>query len=51
MSSGGDSDKHREHPGDHRQYYPNYCRPISASSSSQALPSRCYEDLSLQAIR
>ena len=36
---------------DPRQYYPNYCRPVGASSTSQALPSRRYEDLPLQAIR
>ncbi|XP_015170398.1 uncharacterized protein [Solanum tuberosum] len=96
MSSGGDSDRHREHLGvrqtkhakkkksrrpidpediagsissapkrishdtylfvvpfgtaDPRQYYPNYCRPVGASSTSQTLPSRRYEDLPLQAI-
>ncbi|WMV38468.1 hypothetical protein MTR67_031853 [Solanum verrucosum] len=36
---------------DPRQYYPNYRRPVGASSTSQTLSSRCYEDLSLQAIR
>ncbi|KAG5611224.1 hypothetical protein H5410_022505 [Solanum commersonii] len=36
---------------DPRQYYPNYRRPVGASSTSQALPSRCYEDIPLQAIR
>ncbi|WMV37836.1 hypothetical protein MTR67_031221 [Solanum verrucosum] len=36
---------------DPRQYYPNYRRPVGASSTSQALPSRRYEDLPLQAIR
>ncbi|KAG5598970.1 hypothetical protein H5410_030340 [Solanum commersonii] len=97
MSSGGDSDRHREHLGvnqtkqakkkksrrpidpqdiagsissaperinhdthlfvvpfdtaDPRQYYPNYCRPVDALSTSHALPSRRYEDLPLQAIR
>ncbi|WMV38002.1 hypothetical protein MTR67_031387 [Solanum verrucosum] len=97
MSSGGDSDRYREHLGvgqtkqakkkksrrpidpediagsissapecishnthlfavpfgtaDPRQYYPNYRRPVGASSTSQALPSRRYEDLPLQAIR
>ncbi|KAK6791692.1 hypothetical protein RDI58_010773 [Solanum bulbocastanum] len=35
---------------DPRAYYPNY-RPVDASSTSQALPSRRYEDLLLQAIR
>ncbi|WMV54932.1 hypothetical protein MTR67_048317 [Solanum verrucosum] len=34
-----------------QQYYPNYRRPIGASSTSQALPLRRYEDLPLQAIR
>ncbi|KAG5586679.1 hypothetical protein H5410_047113 [Solanum commersonii] len=33
------------------QYYPNYRRPVGASSTSQALPSRRYENLPLQAIR
>ncbi|KAK6784078.1 hypothetical protein RDI58_017532 [Solanum bulbocastanum] len=33
-----------------RAYYPNYHRPIGAFSTSQALPSRRYEDLPLQAI-
>uniref|UniRef100_M1ACT0 Uncharacterized protein n=1 Tax=Solanum tuberosum TaxID=4113 RepID=M1ACT0_SOLTU len=33
------------------QYYPNYHRPVGASSTSQELPSRRYEDLPLQAIR
>ncbi|KAH0724842.1 hypothetical protein KY284_000707 [Solanum tuberosum] len=93
MSSGGDSDKHREHLGvsqtkqakkkksrklidlgdiagsifsapecishdthlfavpfgmaDPRQYYHNYRRLVDASSTSQALPSRRYEDLPL----
>uniref|UniRef100_M1DW11 Late blight resistance protein n=1 Tax=Solanum tuberosum TaxID=4113 RepID=M1DW11_SOLTU len=96
MSSGGDSDRHREHLGvsqtkqakkkksrrpidpediagsisstperishdthifpilfgtvDPRQYYPNYCRPVGASSTSQALPPRREEELPLQAI-
>ncbi|WMV60316.1 hypothetical protein MTR67_053701 [Solanum verrucosum] len=36
---------------DPRQYYPNYRRPVGASSTSQALPSQRYEDLPLQAIR
>ncbi|WMV07658.1 hypothetical protein MTR67_001043 [Solanum verrucosum] len=36
---------------DPRQYYLNYRRPVGASSTSQALPSRRYEDLPLQAIR
>ncbi|KAG5600108.1 hypothetical protein H5410_031478 [Solanum commersonii] len=36
---------------DPRQYYPNYRRPVGASSTSQALPSRRYEVLPLQAIR
>ncbi|KAK6791772.1 hypothetical protein RDI58_010853 [Solanum bulbocastanum] len=36
---------------DPRAYYPNYRRSISASSTSQALPSRRYEDLPLQVIR
>ncbi|WMV08696.1 hypothetical protein MTR67_002081 [Solanum verrucosum] len=36
---------------DPRQYYPNYRRPVGASSTSQALPSLRYEDLPLQAIR
>ncbi|KAG5581710.1 hypothetical protein H5410_052337 [Solanum commersonii] len=36
---------------DPRQYYPNYRQPVGASSTSQALPSRRYEDLPLQAIR
>ncbi|WMV32573.1 hypothetical protein MTR67_025958 [Solanum verrucosum] len=35
---------------DPRQYYPNYRRPVGASSTSQELPSRRYEDLPLQAI-
>ncbi|WMV59298.1 hypothetical protein MTR67_052683, partial [Solanum verrucosum] len=35
---------------DPRQYYPNYLRPAGASSSSQSLPPRRYEDLPLQAI-
>uniref|UniRef100_M1B2N5 Uncharacterized protein n=1 Tax=Solanum tuberosum TaxID=4113 RepID=M1B2N5_SOLTU len=35
---------------DPRQYYPNYRRPVGASSTSQALPAQCYEDLPLQAI-
>ncbi|WMV19944.1 hypothetical protein MTR67_013329 [Solanum verrucosum] len=35
---------------DPRQYYPNYRRPVCASYISQALASRCYEDLPLQAI-
>ncbi|KAK6791323.1 hypothetical protein RDI58_010404 [Solanum bulbocastanum] len=35
---------------DPRQYYPNYRRPVSASSTSEALPLRRYEDLPLQAI-
>ncbi|KAG5601019.1 hypothetical protein H5410_032389 [Solanum commersonii] len=97
MSSGGDSERHREHLGvsqtkqakkkksrrpidpediagfisfalkrinhdthlfavsfgtaDPRQYYPNYRRPVVASSTSQALPLHCYENLPLQAIR
>uniref|UniRef100_M1DA12 Uncharacterized protein n=1 Tax=Solanum tuberosum TaxID=4113 RepID=M1DA12_SOLTU len=36
---------------DPRQYYLNFRRPVGASSTSQALPSRRYEDLTLQAIR
>ncbi|KAG5620185.1 hypothetical protein H5410_005403 [Solanum commersonii] len=36
---------------DPRQYYPNYRRPVGASSTSRPLPSRRYEDLPLQAIR
>ncbi|WMV30776.1 hypothetical protein MTR67_024161 [Solanum verrucosum] len=36
---------------DPRQYYPNCRRPIGASSTSQAFPSRRYDDLPLQAIR
>ncbi|KAG5586282.1 hypothetical protein H5410_046716 [Solanum commersonii] len=32
---------------DPRQYSPNYCRPVGASSTSHALPSRRYEDLPL----
>uniref|UniRef100_M1E0T4 Uncharacterized protein n=1 Tax=Solanum tuberosum TaxID=4113 RepID=M1E0T4_SOLTU len=36
---------------DPRQYYPNYRRLVGASSTSQALPPRRYEDLPLQAIR
>ncbi|WMV42125.1 hypothetical protein MTR67_035510 [Solanum verrucosum] len=36
---------------DPRQYYPNYRRPVVALSTSQALLSRRYEDLPLQAIR
>ncbi|WMV34144.1 hypothetical protein MTR67_027529 [Solanum verrucosum] len=32
---------------DPRQYYPNYRRPVGASSTSQALPSRRHEDLPL----
>uniref|UniRef100_M1DIA7 Uncharacterized protein n=1 Tax=Solanum tuberosum TaxID=4113 RepID=M1DIA7_SOLTU len=36
---------------DPRAYYPNYRRPVGASSTSHALPPRCYEDLPLQAIR
>ncbi|WMV33626.1 hypothetical protein MTR67_027011 [Solanum verrucosum] len=35
---------------DPRQYYPNYRRPVGASSTLQALPPRRYEDLLLQAI-
>ncbi|KAG5575928.1 hypothetical protein H5410_056062 [Solanum commersonii] len=35
---------------DPRQYYPNYRRPIGASSTSHALPPWLYEDLPLQAI-
>ncbi|WMV50904.1 hypothetical protein MTR67_044289 [Solanum verrucosum] len=35
---------------DPRQFYPNYRRPVGASSTSHALPSRRYEDLPLQAI-
>ncbi|WMV13877.1 hypothetical protein MTR67_007262 [Solanum verrucosum] len=35
---------------DPRQYYPNYRRPVSASATSQPLPSQRYEDLPLQAI-
>ncbi|WMV18778.1 hypothetical protein MTR67_012163 [Solanum verrucosum] len=36
---------------DPRQYYPNYRQSVGASSTLQALPSRLYEDLPLQAIR
>ncbi|KAG5595527.1 hypothetical protein H5410_036759 [Solanum commersonii] len=36
---------------DPQKYYPNYCRPVGASSTSRPLPSRRYEDLPLQAIR
>ncbi|WMV55686.1 hypothetical protein MTR67_049071, partial [Solanum verrucosum] len=36
---------------DPRQYYPNYRRSVGASSTSQALTSRRYKDLPLQAIR
>ncbi|KAG5628272.1 hypothetical protein H5410_013490 [Solanum commersonii] len=36
---------------DPRQYYPNYRRPVEASSTLQALPPRRYKDLLLQAIR
>ncbi|KAG5610754.1 hypothetical protein H5410_022035 [Solanum commersonii] len=35
---------------DPRAYYPNYHRPVGASSTSQALPQRRYEDIPLQAI-
>ncbi|KAG5610620.1 hypothetical protein H5410_021901, partial [Solanum commersonii] len=28
-----------------QQYYPNYRRPVSASSSSQSMSPRCYKDL------
>ncbi|KAG5595508.1 hypothetical protein H5410_036740 [Solanum commersonii] len=35
---------------DPQQYYLNYRRPVGASSTSQALPSRRYEDLPLRAI-
>ncbi|WMV33182.1 hypothetical protein MTR67_026567 [Solanum verrucosum] len=35
---------------DPRQYYPNYRRPVGASSTSQELPSRRYKDVPLQAI-
>ncbi|WMV10304.1 hypothetical protein MTR67_003689 [Solanum verrucosum] len=97
MSSGGDSDRHREHLGvshtkqakkkksrrpidpediagsissalerinhdthilvvpfgtaDLRQYYPNYRRPVGASSTAHAMPSVRYEDLPLHVIR
>ncbi|KAK6781913.1 hypothetical protein RDI58_019709 [Solanum bulbocastanum] len=65
MSSGGDGSisfaperiSHDTHlfvvpfgTADPRQYYPNYRRPLGTSSTSQSLPSRCYEDLPLQAI-
>ncbi|KAK6775851.1 hypothetical protein RDI58_026852 [Solanum bulbocastanum] len=33
-----------------QQYYPNYRRPLSTSSTSQPLSARCYEDLPLQVI-
>uniref|UniRef100_M1B322 Uncharacterized protein n=1 Tax=Solanum tuberosum TaxID=4113 RepID=M1B322_SOLTU len=36
---------------DPRTYYPNYHRPVGASSTSQALPPRRYEDIPLQVIR
>ncbi|KAK6804165.1 hypothetical protein RDI58_001949 [Solanum bulbocastanum] len=36
---------------DPRQYFPNYRRPFSDSSTSQTLPPRRYEDLPLQAHR
>ncbi|WMV54180.1 hypothetical protein MTR67_047565 [Solanum verrucosum] len=36
---------------DPRAYYLNYRRPVGASSTSQALPPRRYEDLPLHAIR
>ncbi|WMV55128.1 hypothetical protein MTR67_048513 [Solanum verrucosum] len=36
---------------DPQHYYPNYRRPFGALSTSQALPSRRYEDLPLQSIR
>ncbi|KAK6793970.1 hypothetical protein RDI58_007423 [Solanum bulbocastanum] len=36
---------------DPRQYYPNYCQPVDASSTSRSLPPQRYEDLPLQAIR
>ncbi|WMV30240.1 hypothetical protein MTR67_023625 [Solanum verrucosum] len=32
---------------DPRQYYPNYRRPVGASSTSQSLPPERYEDLPL----
>ncbi|WMV37970.1 hypothetical protein MTR67_031355 [Solanum verrucosum] len=66
MSSGGDGSisfaperiSHDTHlfavpfgTADPRQYYPNYRRPVGASSTSQALPSRRYDDLPLKAIR
>ncbi|KAG5632041.1 hypothetical protein H5410_003758 [Solanum commersonii] len=35
---------------DPRVYYPNYRRPIGASSTSQALPPRRYKDIPLHAI-
>uniref|UniRef100_M1DXW8 Uncharacterized protein n=1 Tax=Solanum tuberosum TaxID=4113 RepID=M1DXW8_SOLTU len=35
---------------DPRAYYPNYRQPVGASSISQALPPRHYEDLPLQVI-
>ncbi|KAK6773747.1 hypothetical protein RDI58_028985 [Solanum bulbocastanum] len=35
---------------DPQQYYPNYCRPLGTSSTSQPLPTRCYKDLPLEAI-
>ncbi|KAG5582186.1 hypothetical protein H5410_052813 [Solanum commersonii] len=33
-----------------QQYYPNYRQPVGASSTSQTLAPRRYEDLNLQAI-
>ena len=36
---------------DPQAYYPNFRRLVGASSTSQALPPRRYEDLPLQAIR
>ncbi|KAG5576622.1 hypothetical protein H5410_056756 [Solanum commersonii] len=36
---------------DPQVYYPNYRRPVGASSTSQALPPRYYEDIPLHAIR
>ncbi|WMV58268.1 hypothetical protein MTR67_051653 [Solanum verrucosum] len=36
---------------DPRHYYPNYHRPVGASSTLHALPARSYDDLPLQVIR
>ncbi|WMV33055.1 hypothetical protein MTR67_026440 [Solanum verrucosum] len=57
-SGGGERISHDTHlfdvpfgTADPRAYYLNYRRPVSASSTLQALPIRRYEDLTLQAIR